>query len=338
MADSRCGHVAELTTIEGKGAVCCWRPVWEDRERCIWHADEAGKPRGVLEDHAPERGERLDGAVLRDAPLAEVTWLAEQSLVRADLSGADLSRADLSGADLRRAELFGVDADGATFVDANLEDADLTEADLRGADLSGALTYRAQFEDVRVNRATDFGEQSPYDLGVDADVDPAMWTYQTFERVFEANALTRLSYQQYVRKKDVQRRAAWRARAYFDALRLEGARFVTGYGRSPTRVIAVSALVILLAAVVYPLTGGLQPTATENPITYRVRDPTEASRGWLLVVFLESLYFSVVTFATLGYGDIQPIGAAARALAGAEALAGSLLMALFVFVLTRSVW
>lgn len=51
----------------------------------------------------------------------------------------------------------------------------------------------------------------------------------------------------------------------------------------------------------------------------------------------KSLYFSVVTFATLGYGDIQPIGTVARFLAGIEALLGALLAALLVFVLTRIV-
>ena len=54
-------------------------------------------------------------------------------------------------------------------------------------------------------------------------------------------------------------------------------------------------------------------------------------------MFYHSLYFSVVTFATLGYGDVQPIGNLVRALAGIESLLGSLLMALLVFVLTRRV-
>lgn len=53
------------------------------------------------------------------------------------------------------------------------------------------------------------------------------------------------------------------------------------------------------------------------------------------MLFFKGLYFSAVTFATLGYGDMQPIGTLARGLAGIESLLGSLLMALLVFVLTR---
>jgi hypothetical protein len=42
------------------------------------------------------------------------------------------------------------------------------------------------------------------------------------------------------------------------------------------------------------------------------------------------MYFSFVTLATLGYGDITPVAAFARALAELEALAGMLYMAVFM--------
>jgi voltage-gated potassium channel len=42
--------------------------------------------------------------------------------------------------------------------------------------------------------------------------------------------------------------------------------------------------------------------------------------------FAESLYFSVVTIATVGYGDIVPDGAFVRALAAGEVICGVLLL------------
>lgn len=55
---------------------------------------------------------------------------------------------------------------------------------------------------------------------------------------------------------------------------------------------------------------------------------------WLSVLGV-SLYFSAVTFTTLGYGDIQPASQAAQALASIESLVGASLIAFLVFVLGR---
>ena len=42
------------------------------------------------------------------------------------------------------------------------------------------------------------------------------------------------------------------------------------------------------------------------------------------------MYFSFVTLATLGYGDITPVARFSRALSQLEALAGTLYMAVFM--------
>ena len=47
-----------------------------------------------------------------------------------------------------------------------------------------------------------------------------------------------------------------------------------------------------------------------------------------------ALYFSIVTFTTLGYGDITPT-AEFRLLAASEALVGVMLTGLFLFCLAR---
>ncbi|WP_408956283.1 potassium channel family protein [Natroniella sp. ANB-PHB2] len=47
-----------------------------------------------------------------------------------------------------------------------------------------------------------------------------------------------------------------------------------------------------------------------------------------------SLYFSVITFTTTGYGDIIPIGPLARSLASIETVLGAILLSIFIFALT----
>jgi hypothetical protein len=96
-------------------------------------------------------------------------------------------------------------------------------------------------------------------------------------------------------------------------------RLLFGYGERPVRVLIASALVIVLCAFFYSQPGSLI-----------FRDgPTEPS-------FLQSLYFSTITFTTLGYGDFYPSAhGLCRQLAMAEAISGGFLMALFVVCLAK---
>lgn len=161
----------------------------------------------------------------------------------------------------------------------------------------------------------------------------------------------------------MRRRVAWYTGSYLRALKAEGARWVTGYGMNPWRVIATAFAVIVVCAIAYPLTGGIQETVTQsvqpvkeaaqatnatnvtesNPTTKRITvfwsidDALASEPGALLTLFLRSLYFSAITFSTLGYGDIAPVGNTARAVAGLESLLGALLTALLVFVLSRRI-
>jgi hypothetical protein len=343
MSTSRCKYEYEMSTVEGHGAACCWRPVWDDRERCLWHANEGEKPRDALESHRPEPGERLDGAILTGASLSNAPWFRDCILVGADFTDASLAGADFSGADLRRATFRDVDAHGTTFERADVEDAIFMFADLRDANFEETRLYRAVFTDVRVNHETDFGskvvyEESYEDSSAESElstlVESAVWTYREIQRVFEENADPKRVQRYYLREMDLRRRAAWRQRKYLAILRAEGARWTMRYGISPWRVMLTSAALILFCGLLFPVTGGIMETGDGSPITYAIEDPADPHPTWGLRVFLKSLYFSVVTFATLGYGDIQPVGSWARAIAGLESLVGSLLLALLVFVLT----
>ncbi len=51
-------------------------------------------------------------------------------------------------------------------------------------------------------------------------------------------------------------------------------------------------------------------------------------------LFLQCIYSSVVTFTTLGYGDITPVGIS-RVIAATEAFSGSFTIALFVVVFVK---
>ena len=158
----RCGYEQPVITKENVGAVCCWRPVWEGRERCVWHADEDRKPREAF-DGLSEQGERLDGAVLRGAFLTGADWLVDGTLIGADFSGAIIRETDFTGADIRRANFRNADARGAVFENANIEDAEFVYTEIQGASFENALFDRALFREVHVDRNTRFGDRVAYE-------------------------------------------------------------------------------------------------------------------------------------------------------------------------------
>ncbi len=96
-------------------------------------------------------------------------------------------------------------------------------------------------------------------------------------------------------------------------------KLLFGYGERPVRVLFASAIIILLCALYYSqpgkLMGELHPEQPE---------------------FIEGLYFSTITFTTLGFGDIYPAAdGSCRFVAMLEATSGFALMGLFVVCLSK---
>jgi len=85
-----------------------------------------------------------------------------------------------------------------------------------------------------------------------------------------------------------------------------------GYGKKPERVIYFSILLILLCSIIY-----LVPP--NNMITPIDKEKT----------FLDCFYFSTVTYTTLGYGDMSPIGWV-RIISSIEAFFGALSLGFIV--------
>lgn len=342
---SRCGYRLEFgLDHDALSADPCDRPTWEDHERCIWHAPVDGKTMDMLEDYRPEPDERLDGAYLRKATLVGIDWFAGTSLIGADLTAANVNNSDFSNTNFMLATLADVSAINASFDQANLEGSTFTNADLRRSSLQDARFDEVVLTNVHIGPKTTFGEKNIYEQGDaapelsrDHPLEASAWAYRQLQQVYQENSLPQLAQQSYNQEKDARRRLAWTQRRYIRAIKWEVSRFLMKYGSSPFRVLGVSLVVIVVSAILFPLTGGIQEIQGDRVITYAVEDPSQAPQWWIGRVLLKSLYFSVVTFATLGYGDIQPIGMWSRVLASVETILGSLLSALLVFVLARNV-
>jgi voltage-gated potassium channel Kch len=107
-----------------------------------------------------------------------------------------------------------------------------------------------------------------------------------------------------------------------------------GYGERLWRIVYISALVVVTWAMMYAtITDGTQGPGDLRTSGFDSFSQIFSPEG--AEIFGRTLYFSLVTFTTLGYGDVQPVGPVARTLASLESFIGALLVALVVFVIGR---
>lgn len=121
-------------------------------------------------------------------------------------------------------------------------------------------------------------------------------------------------------------------------------RLLFGYGERIRGILITAFLVIFGWASAYCIWGIQTVGKSAEAITYRwswthwfggeVEPVAKAVESGVTHNFWDSLYFSIVTFTTLGYGDMRPIGGM-RVFAASEALIGAFLMALFVVAMAR---
>lgn len=99
-------------------------------------------------------------------------------------------------------------------------------------------------------------------------------------------------------------------------------RLLFGYGERPIRVLVAAAIVILVCAVFY--------TAAADQLVF------EAGTGHTQADFFDGLYYSTITFTTLGLGEIYPrADGLVRLVTMLESLCGLFLMSLFVVCLSK---
>jgi len=118
---------------------------------------------------------------------------------------------------------------------------------------------------------------------------------------------------------------------------------IYGYGEKPWNVVISAGVIIIFSALLFSSIGISNPEIidlkgiTVNQNTGNIVD--SASKGLLknnvIRNFPDSLYFSLITFTTLGYGDFRPLEGIGRILAGSEAFIGAFMMALFVYTFAR---
>ena len=328
---------AEHAEILGQGAAV-WNK-WRAENREV-SPDLAGASLGDAELAGADLSEAdLSGADLFEADL-HGTNLKMASLAGADLSGTKLEGADLYKANLSQAYLTGADAagaylagtdltgtdlrgahlQGANLTDANMTGARLSDAVLSEANLTRAIVTKAGLRNVTLDRAnvTDLQYRPVSTMrgnylgirGIESCFGNAQFVrdakdqdyLDTFERSIEQT-------EQPARRR--VKRAAFAAWGLID------------YGRSLTRLAGYALIVALAFGLIYWL---------------------DRELGWGLLDYANSadsaltpFYYSVVTYTTLGFGDIVPENAAGEVVVVAEVITGYITLGMLLAILANKV-
>jgi len=284
---------------------------------------EHGNIKVLLEQRASS-GEPMSKFSLVKANLSGINLVKKTSKTGYQLTDSDLYRADLTDA-----HCFKLDLSGSSLMKADFSFANLHCANLSNCNLLGAVFKGAKLENVTWGEQIMQEQQAAeaQDLAVAKDYyEQAEEVYRNLRMVTEKQGLFEQAGQFFQNEMAMRRMQM----PLFSLHRLIS-KFVDlfcGYGERPSRVVAFTLVVIGVFSILF-FYSGIQSSGQ----TIAFDSSLGVSENFKY--YLNSLYFSVVTYTTLGYGDISPTLGLSRFFAAVEALIGGFTLALFVVVFVK---
>ena len=249
----------------------------------------------------------LEGAILLGARL-ESANLRDAHLENAKLVGANLENAILAGANLENAKLVVANLENAILVGANLENAILGYANLKNAKLWGTNLENAELELANLENAILVGanlENANFE-GATVDGKTLVWECEldrmtNFQGVglgsIRINPQTKQLLEYNIRRRNWEKwyrehpQIKWLVKPFW---------LMSDYGLSTSRIIFTFFGLALVFANIYYHWGRIAPPGIVRNLF--VGENGVAVPWWL--VPLRTLYFSIVTMTTLGFGDM----------------------------------
>ena len=240
------------------------------------------------------------------------------NLEECDLTGVNFRNSDLTRACLRKTRLWHADLSLA-----NIAEVDMTESDLWKCQMHSAKLWHTELKGVKSLTKQNFSKKIRGFINCEkideTGILSAEESYRTLKQYFMENGRHKEASWASFKEKTMEK--LWlrknRNPAYIP-LALMG--LLSGYGEKPHRVIISSATIILIYSFIY----------------HYLKTIADSSSFVQNYSIWDYIYYSIVTFTTLGYGDLVPkANISYRLLAGSEAFIGAFMIGLFVFTLSR---
>jgi len=248
---------------------------------------------------ADATGANFDRSNMTEAKLFR-TGLGHASFHETVLFLADLSEATLSGARFRDSDLRAANLTGARLRETVLENSDLTGAIIIGADLYGAEVSGSEFRDTNLQDSHLRGIKG-YDaaswIGVDIRQVNFAGAYRVRRLIVDQNYLDEFRHQ--TRFHEMLYYLWW---------------LTSDCGRSIGRwALLIMAQILLFAGIYHfmEIDHGLYPTP------------------------FSTIYFSVVTMTTLGFGDVIPMSMSSQIVVSIQVLSGYIMLGGLLSILTN---
>lgn len=236
-------------------------------------------------------------------------------LQEADLSGADLSATDCRSADFRGANLCGADLAGADLRGCDLSHCDLSGANLSQANVTGAKLHFTQLANANVTHIK---------YGAFKDMVGYFYGVRGVESTF-GNAL-------FVRDAKDQDYIDTLYQAILDRpqgmirqfdLFLFRAWGLIDHGRSLLKVSFYASIIAMLYGTIYLL---------DMIYEWQIMDYSSSAQTWFT-----PFYYSVVTYTTLGFGDVTANSLFGEILVISEVIVGYFTLGLLLAILANTI-
>jgi len=277
-------------------------------------------------------GMRLEKTKLAGANLSQAN-MTSSHLFDAMLEGADMVGTQMVGCDLTHCNMAHADLTKARIVNSrlwntDLSGANLTECDLTDSDLWDTRLYRVRMWHTVLRNVKSLTRKNfiknPRSLYGPAKINEAGLlsaeeSYRDLKGYFLSNGMYNDASWAAFNEKAMER-LIFRKNGNLNYIPSMVMNILCGYGEKPYRIVLSALAAILLFAFLYASFHMVENTvAPGSPL------------GWS-----DYIYYSTITFTTVGYGDFIPRPFAPfRLLAACEAFLGVFLTGLFIFTLAR---